>query len=759
MTPRASHAIATLIALAAMSTAADARNLQLPGHTGTENGLVVAASTVLPRPKPVLPPSGSGTRLSPPVPLQKPTARGSAETIDTASAKPSRAAVSTRTSEPPPPKNAAPAKVAPLASSVGRNSADRVTPIKGGMKAALDALSKGRIKRAIGIRNGMKASLGRQVVDWQLARSGAGGIPSAFITRFARQNPNWPDNRLLRIRAETALLRENPPPSKALALFNGSTPISISGSVVLARANMKIGRKAEARKLIRGVWHTKRLSASLQSAILREFGTLLNRRDHWRRASAMLYRERVNDALRLSKRLTKDQQALMNARVAVIRRKKNAGRLLKAVPKSVRGDPSYTFARVQHLRRAKNWSGAAKLLVSAPHDANVLINPDEWWVERRLVSRKILELGKARTAYRIAANHSARAPAKYAEAEFHAGWYALRFVKDPTLARPHFKRILAVGKSHITRSRGHYWLGRADEARGNKSAARQHFQRAAQHGSAFYGQLARAKLGKKRVGVARAPKPGKADRTAFDRNELVRALKAMAAAGHINRTLPLFLHLSKTLPNPAQASLLINLAERYGKHRYALIAGKRAARRWPDAAALAFPLKAIPRKTKIKRGVEKPMVYAIARQESAFDPGAISHAGARGLLQLMPATARATARRNGLPYSKSRLTKDPAYNATLGAAHLGELVEDFNGSYIMTFAGYNAGPRRVSEWVARFGDPRSRKVDAIDWIERIPFTETRNYVQRITENLQVYRSRLNGSGLKIDKDLRRGRPG
>lgn len=653
---------------------------------------------------------------------------------------------------------AAPAKrpVRPLAAIGGPIASDAVPAVSGKLKDALAALQKNEFRLAIGIRNGMRPSLDRRIIDWQLARSGARDISSAFIARFLADAPGWPDGKLLRVRAERALLREKPEASSVLKAFAGTEPASTEGAILLARAHIAKGNPEQAARLIRTVWRGKRLSKSMQVVIIGEFGKLLHRADHKARADAMLYHERINDAQRLERFLTKAERALFAARSAVIRRKRNAGRLLKAVPASLHRDPGYQFARIQYLRRSNEWSAAAKLLLAAPRDQSVLIDPDEWWVERRLVSRKMLDLGKARTAYEIAAGHSARSAAKQAEAEFHAGWYALRYMRDPARARPHFQNILKIGKTAITRSRGYYWLGRTDEARGNKSAAQSHYQKAAEYGSTFYGQLARARLGKSTVGLGRMPRPGKADRTAFANNDLVKAIKALAADGHVHRTLPIFLHLSKTLPTPEQAALLIDLAESYGKHRFALIVGKRAARRWNDAAALAFPLNAIPRKTKIKRGVEKPMVYAIARQESAFDPAAVSHAGARGLLQLMPATAKATARRNGLSYSKKKLTTDAAYNATLGAAHLGELVNEFNGSYIMTFAGYNAGSRRVAQWIARYGDPRSRTVDAVDWIERIPFTETRNYVQRITENLQVYRARLEGTGLRIEKDLRRG---
>ncbi|MCW2309351.1 transglycosylase SLT domain-containing protein [Rhodobium gokarnense] len=733
--------------------------LLLAGLVALPLGATVRAGTF---PKVEIAPPGAASLIRISVPRPKPARDPIAATIaDTVplkapvpQPKPTPPAISHSPAPAPPP---ATETALPLAATVGQNAADRVAAAKGSLKDGLAALRKGRVGTAIAIHNGMgRNSLNRKILEWQIARSGGREVPSAFITRFAASAPGWPDSRLLKIRAEAALLRENPAPAKVIGVFGRAWPVSTDGTIALARAHRELGRRDDARRLIRDVWRRKRMSKKQQATILREFGRLLNRADHKARADAMLYHDRVTEAERLAGHLSSSERALVKARGAVIRRQRNAGTLLKKVPKSLQRDPSYLYARAQYLRRKDHWTEAGTLLAGAPRDPQALIDPDAWWVERKIVSRKLLELGKPDLAYKVAARHSAESPAKRAEAEFHAGWYALRFLKKPGLARPHFKKILEIGETPITRSRGYYWLGRAEEDLGNKDAAKTAFERAAAYPSAFYGQLARARLGKSSLGLGHPPAASADDRTAFSRNELVRAIKAMADAGHVDLTLPLFMHLSRTLPNAAQAALLTDLAEDYGKHRYALIVGKEAANRWPEAAAIAFPMKAIPAKTKITRGVEKPLVYAVARQESAFDPGAVSHAGARGLLQLLPSTAKATARRNGLPYSKSRLTQDAAYNATLGAAHLGELVGRFDGSYIMTFAGYNAGSRRVDEWVSRFGDPRSSKVDAIDWIERIPFTETRNYVQRITENLQVYRTRLNGSGLQIEKDLRRG---
>ena len=289
----------------------------------------------------------------------------------------------------------------------------------------------------------------------------------------------------------------------------------------------------------------------------------------------------------------------------------------------------------------------------------------------------------------------------------------------------------------------------------DRDAANTHFERAAAYPATFYGQLAMARLGRTLIALSQPPRPDSAVRQRFAGRELVQVIQHLTAAGEDDRAGLFYRHLADTLADPAEIALLAAMAEDAGKHQIALQIGVFATARGLPVGALAFPTAAIPASAKTS-GVEKPVVYAIARQESAFNPQAVSQAGARGLLQLMPATAKETAKAIGVSYSRDRLTSDAGYNATLGAAHLGGLVNDFGGSYVMTFAAYNAGASRVTEWVKLHGDPRDPKVDVVNWIELIPFTETRNYVQRIMENLQVYRARLQSAPLVIEADLKRG---
>jgi soluble lytic murein transglycosylase len=366
----------------------------------------------------------------------------------------------------------------------------------------------------------------------------------------------------------------------------------------------------------------------------------------------------------------------------------------------------------------------------------------------------LIDQGDYKLAYRVAANHQAQSAADIADAEFHAGWYALRFLKSPKTAEAHFLRIEQVADGAISRARGYYWMGRAAEA-GGGGDAKKFYEEAARYPTAFYGQLAMAKLGRSTAQIA-YPEPTDTDRARFARRVEVAAIQHLEAAGDGRRATPFYYDLAYKLKSSGELALLAVMAEDRGDNHLSLKVGKVAASRGLDIGALAHPLGAIPSNADIS-GSGKALAYAIARQESEFNTGAVSGAGARGLLQLMPGTARKMARKAGISYAPGKLTNDAAYNATLGATYLDEQLQRFDGSYVLTFAGYNAGPNRAAEWVDRYGDPRGKPVDeVVDWIERIPYTETRNYVQRVMENYQVYKMRIKGH-MDIAKDLVAGR--
>lgn len=630
-----------------------------------------------------------------------------------------------------------------------------VRPVEGDLKNGLQALSDNNALRARAIREGMTpGSLDREILTWAIALTGGRDVPAIEIANAARTLAGWPGMKDLRINSEKAIWRENHGPREVLAAFANSTPESPQGAMALARAYLGVGEVGRAKQLIARTWRSEVMDTSLERTMLSTFGTLIGPADHKARMDMLLYRERVSDAARVAK--LAGARELYAARTAVIRGEGNAGRLLAAVPRSQRSDPGYLLALVEYNRKAGKVDEAAEIIANAPRDPAVLIDPDAWWNERRIVARDLLDLGKAKQAYRVAAGHSAADSTEAVEAEFHAGWIAMRFLRDPGTASRHFARIVQMSNKPLSLSRGYYWLGRAAEA-GGGGDARGYYQRAAHYGATYYGQLAASRLGQ-RPGAIEFPNPSSADRSRFASRPAVRAIQRLEQIGSDWRADILYRDLARELDSPGELALLSVMAERRGDHHLVLQVGKISYWRGIDAPALAFPIGVIPASANISAS-GKALAYAIARQESAFNPKARSPVGALGLLQLMPGTAKSMARKVGVAYSPQRLTSDPAYNATLGAQYLGDQIDNFNGSYVLTFAAYNAGPRRAREWIERFGDPRGMSLDqVVDWVERIPFTETRNYVQRIMENYQVYKMRL-GAPFSIESDLVNGRRG
>ncbi|MCQ8781125.1 lytic transglycosylase domain-containing protein [Mangrovibrevibacter kandeliae] len=628
-----------------------------------------------------------------------------------------------------------------------------IRPIDGKLKDGLDALTRGDVDKARAIREGMlPGSLDRHILAWAVALHGGKDVPSFEIAQTASELRAWPGMKTLRANSERALYREQPPARAVLAAFGQSQPETAEGAMVLARAMIEAGDVGHAKALIQKVWRTDTLDSGMEAKILDQFGTLLTRADHKYRMDWLLYRDRVADAKRSAGRA--GAEALFAARAAAIRGEKTTPQLLAAVPSAQRSDPGYLLAQVEYARKVGNVDDAAAILLKAPRDRTTLIDPDAWWNERRIISRDLIDQGEPKLAYKVAAAHSAETPSDAAEAEFHAGWYALRFLNDPSTAAKHFSRIAEFSSRPMSASRAYYWLGRAAEA-GGPGNARSYYGRAASYGTTYYGQLAAARLGA-RPGDIEYPKPTDAERRRFEQREAVRAIKRLQDIDYDSRANIIYRDLADELDSPGELALLAVMAEQNDNHYMALKVGKQAAYRGVDAPALAFPIGVIPADARIS-AAGKALAYAIARQESEFNPGARSPVGALGLLQLMPGTAKNVASKAGMPYSLARLTSDPGYNATLGSHYLGQQIDDFDGSYILTFIAYNAGPRRAREWVERFGDPRGKSLDeVVDWVERIPFTETRNYVQRVMENYQVYKIRL-GAPFSIEQDLRFGR--
>ena len=626
---------------------------------------------------------------------------------------------------------------------------------KQALESVIELVRKRRPDEASQAASAIEDPVAKKLSEWLILRSENNNATVERYRAFLASNPSWPSQTFLRRRLEAALWDDKREDAAVWAWFENQSPISAKGRLALAKAMIARGDRANAERLVRQTWRNDGMSEETESNVLDMFGALLTAGDHKARMDTLLYgTENEAAGMRAAKRLGSGHLALAKARVAATRKGGNLKALLDAVPRELHSDPGYIFAKIQMLRRDEKFSEAAQLMMSAPKDPNRLHNLDEWWIERRLLARKMIDTNEFRSAYLIARDAALPARDIYkTEQEFTAGWIALRFLNDPAVAAQHFARIGVGSVNPTALARAGYWQGRAAEAAGRAQEARAAYLRAAEQSTSYYGQLARAKLGLPQLEINGAPS-GRGRNV--ERLEIVRAVQLLYELDEGEYAIPILADMGEN-GDPDALVGLGELTGRYSDARGMLLMGKAALNRGLPFDFYAYPVNGIPSFKPIGPEVERSIVYAIARQESAFNPSVVSPAQAYGLMQVTPDAARYVCKRHGATYDLSRLKNDPVYNAMLGAAELGGLLEDYRGSYIMTFAAYNAGRGSVKKWIERYGDPRDPKVDAVDWVELIPFSETRNYVQRIMENLQVYRARFGGgTKLQIEADLRRG---
>jgi soluble lytic murein transglycosylase len=622
------------------------------------------------------------------------------------------------------------------------------------VKQAVDLVGKSRSDEAANLESTISDPLARKLIEWLVLRSDDTTAAFARYAAFIAANPSWPSIVTLRRRAEAMLWQERSDPPTVLAFFKTDPPRTAKGKFALARALLSQGDSAGAHQTISDAWRSDAFSGDLEAQVRDMFAGLITAEDDKARMDARLYAEDDDAGLRAAHHLDGTQLSIAKARAAVINKAGNAKALLEAVPAAAQHDAGYVFSRAQWLRRGDKIDEAGRWMIAAPHDPAVLRDLDQWWIERRVLARKLLDLGNNKMAYEVANGAAAPLNENYrADQQFTAGWIALRFLHEPAVALAHFARITEGVSNPITLARSFYWQGRAAEAAGHERDARTYYDSAARFPTAYYGQLARARLDLTEVTLRPLPAPS-ADLHGL---EAARVFEMLYAVDARDVVASMAADLADKANDPAALTTLAEIAKQHNDARSTLLIGKTALGRGFPLEQYAFPDFGVPDFQPIGPDVERYVVYSIVRQESAFNPKVVSGANAYGLMQVTPPAARDTAKRFNVTFDQRRLANDVTYNAQLGSAELGNDLEFFHGSYILAFVAYNAGRGRARDWIAQYGDPRDPKVDPIDWIERIPILETRFYIQRVLENMQVYRARFdNGSRLLIDADLRRG---
>ncbi len=618
-----------------------------------------------------------------------------------------------------------------------------------GLREGLDAYRRGDLAKGDAAAATAKDPLIATALEWTALRIKPLEAGHRRLARFIAAHPDWPANDWLRKNAELALYAARAPSKTVIDYFRAAEPTTAAGRVALATALLDAGETMQANELARRIWREDELNTSQEGALKKSFGGVFTAADNARRAAHLAYEEQFSGALRAASLAGPDAIALTNIRAAA-ERGVTTDKTFADAPPSVKEDAGFILAKIKHYIGQKKYAEAGALMQTAPRDPAAIIDGDAWWEVRRNLARKLLDAGDAVSAYRICAGHAAQANDKQVEAEFHAGWIALRYLDKPELAAPHFDKAMQIARTPISRARAAYWRGRTAEA-AKAEDARAFYEKAGAESATFYGQLARLRVGLSDTPIRLAPMP--ADGAA--RAESVRVVELFYAAGAKDLAVALAYMAAKSIEAPEQMAALASVVVKDRDAKVSLNLGKLASQNGHPIDDVAFPTYGVPEFAPYSNSASLPVVYSIARQESAFDPKAVSHAGAMGLMQMIASTARSTARRVGVGFEASRMTSDPVFNAQLGAAHLGDLLKEQRNSLILTFAAYNAGGKRVKEWIAAHGDPREAGVDPIDWIERIPIAETRNYVQRVLENLTIYRARLGMAEAKAIEPLRK----
>jgi len=617
-------------------------------------------------------------------------------------------------------------------------------------KQAIQLVRQRKFADATTLARSIGDTVAQKLVEWALLRNPDDTIGFNRYALFIHANADWPSVPLLRRRAEARLLQERD--DATVRRFVGGEPFSASGRLALAHVLLRGGDREGAAREARAVWRSSEMSGEMETAVAGIFDGVLSRADHAARMDRRIGAKDFGAAMRAAKRLGSAQVAIVKACEAAQANSTEAGALLETVPDDARTDLGYALCRLHWLLARNELIPAAKLVAESARKDLQDQDTDEWWRECRLLARRLIDQSDVQAAYRVV--REAALPAnRYYRAEYHfmAGWIALRFLDDPNTALKHFNHIDDGSADPIVLARAAYWRGRAAEAADRLEEMHAHYEAAAQYPTAYYGQLARARLGIGKLVLSSPPLPS----VDAGQNELLHAAEILYTIDEFDLALSFVSDLAETSSDVAALSLIGELAARYKDAQTMLAIGKTALSRGLPTEWYAFPGIGVPSYTPIAPPLDKSIVYSIVRTESAFDQRDWSPANAVGLMQVTPEAGRDTAKRFRVAYNWKRLVSDPIYNTQMGAAEISALLKEYKGSYIMAFAGYNAGRGRVQQWVAQHGDPRDPKVDAVDWVERIPLAETRNYVQRVMENLQVYNARFGTKIVTIEPNLHR----
>ena len=558
--------------------------------------------------------------------------------------------------------------------------------------------------------------------------------------KFIELNPKYPRINRIKYLAEHKMATKDLSANFIIEWFKQNPPLSGFGKIALGRAFLEKGEAKQGVELIKEGWVNADLSRSDMKFFSKKFKKILNSSDYIKRADYLAYENKYWDLKRMLRYLPKDYQLLYTARQLLMSRSYGVDSAISKVPKKFKNDHGLNYDRLKWRRKRGRVDGSLEILLKIKNTKEYMVRPDKWWVERGIVGRSLIYKKKYETAYKIVSNHALTEGPEYAEAEWMSGWIALSFLKDPILAENHFKNFYNNVGYPISLSRGAYWLGRTYEKIGKKDLSTQWYSESSKYLTTYYGQLSHLKINpNKEIELNELMEIDKDYAEKFYKKDIVKVVYLLDELNKDKYTKHLLRGLANDNISLGSEVLAAKLASDISRFDFAIQIAKIASYEKRFHNKYNYPIISTPKVINGRKIPESAFILSIIRQESEFDTSAHSHAGAQGLMQLMTYTAKVVAKQAKLPYSKSRLTSDPEYNVNLGSHYIAGLILEYDGAYPFAIAAYNAGPKRVRYWKKINKNPQKGQIDYVDWIELIKFKETRNYVQRVLENYNVYR--------------------
>ena len=627
-------------------------------------------------------------------------------------------------------------------------------------KKSIKAIKQGKWKTALLIAKKARNKSIYKFVQWKYLLTTGNNATFNDYDLFLKENNNYPRIGRIKYLAEHKLSGINMSPEKIINWFGINDPFSGFGKMMLGESLISIGDKSKGIKLIKEGWITAELSKSDLKFFRKKYKKYLNTEDYIKRADYLAWENKYWDLKRMLRYLPKDYKLLYTARQLLMSKSYGVDQAISKVPSKLKNDAGLNYDRLKWRRKRGRLEGSLEILLKVKNTKEYLVRPDKWWKERSIISRSLIYKKKYELAYKISSNHALIKGPEFAEAEWMSGWIALSFLKDPLLAIDHFTNFYNNVGYPISLSRGSYWLGRAYEKIGKNILSNHWYEEASKYLTTYYGQLAYLKINPKRKFILneQIKVDSKYKKKFYEKNlSLIQIVYLLDELNKDNYTKDILKHLANSDVTNGSEILAAEMATNISRYDFAIQIAKSASYQKRFHNSYNYPIISTPRYVNKRKIPESAFILSIIRQESEFDMEANSSAGAKGLMQLMTYTARLVAKQAKLPYSKSRLTKDPEYNINLGSFYIAGLLLEYEGSYPFAIAAYNAGPKRVRYWKKINKNPQKNQIDYVDWIELIKFKETRNYVQRVLENYNVYRYILEKKPIKM-KDFFKNEP-